>query len=40
MIPDTPLYALFEDGEWYFLDEEIWADIVLQAEDPAEGDDE
>lgn len=39
MTPDTPLYAIFEDGEWFFLDEEIWTDIVLQAED-SDGDDE
>jgi nitric oxide reductase activation protein len=29
---DTPLYAIFEDGDWYFVDEEIWADLIFQAE--------
>ncbi len=27
---ETPLYAIFQDGEWYFVDEEIWADLVDQ----------
>lgn len=30
---DIPLYAIFQDGEWYFVDEEIWADLVDQAEE-------
>lgn len=32
--PDTPLYAIFLDGEWYFVDEEIWIDIALLSDDP------
>jgi len=37
---DTPLYAIFDDGEWYVVEEEIWTDIVLQAEDPDDQDDD
>jgi len=36
---DTPLYALFQDGEWFFVDEEIWADMIDQVE-PAADDEE
>lgn len=27
---DTPLYAIFQDGEWFFVDEEIWNDLIFR----------
>lgn len=32
---DTPLYAIFQDGVWSFVDEEIWADLILQGDEYA-----
>jgi len=32
---DIPLYAIFQDGEWFFVDQEIWEDLVLQGDEYA-----
>jgi len=32
---DTPLYAFFENGEWYYVDEEIMADLVIRSQEYA-----
>lgn len=30
---DTPLYAIFENGEWYYVDEEIWNDHIIRSQE-------
>lgn len=30
---DTPLYAIFENGEWYYVDEEIWTDHIIRSQE-------
>lgn len=35
---DTPLYAIFQNGEWFFVDEEIFADMIDQVSPAADDD--
>lgn len=32
---DTPLYAIFQDGEWFFVDQDIWDDLIIQGDEYA-----
>ena len=32
---DTPLYAIFENGEWHFVDQELWDILTLRSQEYA-----
>lgn len=32
---DTPLYAIFENGEWHFVDQELWDALTLRSQEYA-----